>query len=461
MQANPGLEQQIEALRRAEAQRFEAEIREVEADGARLAHAVLARARGDERAAQVVARQGSRGRRGLMRLLAASVGIHLLLLGFVTWKANAPSEAPFKTTLTARWAETAESLPVADPLDALEDLAIRDPAAIDRLPESIFALETGREPTADEVAELLAEGAEIAPRFAYPSGMGWAMGRRSNDLLKRRRLVSLGYDASETLEAVERGLGWLAKQQRPDGAWGEGSDQLGRTATALLPFFGEGANSLGVRTQKHGAVVRQGVHWLRSALFSHEEGRPALKLASVQSLEHEDLAAALVALSEDYMLAYGRLGANEGTTRAQEIASLSARVRGAGIQAQGVWSSWALDAADRTGVIAKTGQEQVKTDSVRVALVDAWVESGVAGLTEGKFSAGRALAQGAALLGLERGSKKPRFSDWRAVTTPELLGRMTPSGRARGAAGNVQGRGSATDQTALLVLALQVGYRAY
>jgi hypothetical protein len=79
------------------------------------------------------------------------------------------------------------------------------------------------------------------------------------------------FGAQGVEKAVKAGLGWLARQQQPDGSWkgpvvrlesgGEGTYGAGLTGLALLAFLGEGHTT---RSGDHAAAVRRGVEYLLS-----------------------------------------------------------------------------------------------------------------------------------------------------------------------------------------------------
>ncbi|MHC5012265.1 MAG: prenyltransferase/squalene oxidase repeat-containing protein [Planctomycetota bacterium] len=287
------------------------------------------------------------------RVLAVSVGVHVLVLGVLAFQARRQEGADAQRFLNAE-------LPVAQmpqeerplpetPSPWLEEIdadlplltdagAIRDPI-------------TGRHWNDEDELEPLVERLRD-----HPPGIGRAMLPRVEDALKRQRLQDLGFSAEGTLTAVERGLGFLAGRQRSDGSFapGGGRSAIGQTGLAVLPFLGEGRGS---STDAGGAsVVARGVAWLRSTLFDDSgraSGRPEAPAA--------ELGVALKALSEDFMVSYGRLGPAQAQRRAVEIRTLSARV--AATQAPdgsfpggdedlslAVWPMWGLDAATRTGV---------------------------------------------------------------------------------------------------------------
>ncbi len=97
----------------------------------------------------------------------------------------------------------------------------------------------------------------------------------------KARLIRREGGTAESEKSVEDGLEWLARHQRPDGAWSlnfqdqcQGTGCLGQarissdtaaTALALLPFLGAGFTH--TVKSRHQATVRKGVEWL----LAHEQ----------------------------------------------------------------------------------------------------------------------------------------------------------------------------------------------
>ncbi len=256
---------------------------------------------------------------------------------------------------------------------------------------------------------------------------------------KRRRLAGLGRDSESTLDAVRRGLAYLATRQRPDGHFASegGRSEVEQTARALLPFLGEGTSSQDRGDASSKRVVRSGIGWLRQNAFASDG-------AVRTSLDADSVDVALIALSEDYTLSYGRLPAAEAEDRAREIEALTRHIRDRDAAAtEHVWAAWALDAAARTGVIEATAKESARFGS--------WVASASDEASDG--TVGGELARGSALRYLERGAAKPRLRSWMDDTTDALIGRLLPNGQAK--------TSEKVGDTALVLLALQVAYRGF
>ena len=106
----------------------------------------------------------------------------------------------------------------------------------------------------------------------------WA---RFDDSDSKRALVG-----AEARLAIEAGLEWLARAQRPDGSWSTDADtdtapSLAATALALLAFLGDGhSTGLGSRS----STVARGFAWLRAQPFPASRSRE-LALATLACAE--------------------------------------------------------------------------------------------------------------------------------------------------------------------------------
>lgn len=415
-----------------------------EADAPRLAAWIRSTVAAEETARTRV-RFRSAGERSWSRVLAWSVGLHVVVLGVLALVLGG-QEAQQERRATAHVAlegerEWEEAL--VDPAETAlafryERIEWDDLGAIgDRLalgePESLQ----------DELRadlESLADDAQTARRvLSHPVGVVVAMSRRKNGDLKRRRLDLLGFNAGGTLKAVDRGLRYLGRKQRPDGSFpatAERSD-VEQTALTLLAFLGDGHTSRG-RSQRD-QVVQRGVAWLRKQVLE----RGARHDVRVRG-DAAGVAIATVALCEDYMLSYGDLAPKASLRRADEIAALSVYARERSEKAVGnarTWAIWALDAAARSGVVTVSPADQ---QTFRT-----WVAGAAVGEAEAQADPMGALSTGTALLFSERGAAKPRFLRWSHSNAERLVSLLDPTGRAR------------SGDTALILLALQVAYRTY
>lgn len=454
----PALAAEHERLARLfarDARRFEADERRAAADAPRLARSIVARVRADEGAAAIRNRAVAGTRRRWARILAVSIGLHVVVLALLAWQlveAGPPSRGASIDVAYEPLAEGFDRVPeeaLAERLSRV--LNEMSPEALAELPAGVLrfdgALDDGIETQLEDVVRKAGDG----PRFQFPPGTGLALGRRSNEALKRKRLAALGFDADGTLTKVRLGLSYLQGRQQKNGAFSADNDRsaIYQTAVALLAFLGDGRHSK--QETAAGDVVRRGVRWLREAAFD-AEGRVR------DAVSDFDLGVALVALSEDYMLSYGRLGMAEARHRGREIGRLAEAVRAveariaashAPNREETLWPVWALHAAERTGVIERSPGQRER--------FEVWVAAAAQDTpqADGRDTV-RVLTQGTALLSAERGAQKPRFRAFGEATAADLLGRLLPNGKAKG-----PGSGDRIAETALTLLALQTAYRAY
>jgi hypothetical protein len=301
-------------------------------------------------------RRGSNRQRVWTRVLLASLGVHVLVLGLLAWRDHDPS-APDERRRSF-------DLTVGEPR---ESIAREETSPWPVLPPPVMP-SIRAEAVTDE--QLLAEAdaanrepglpplAESPLRIAdHPPGVDLVMQLRLRPNAKVKRLELLSSDAKGTLEAVRRGLGGLRSAQQDDGSWagGDARTAVGETALALLPFLAEGNGSLVSTSDLDGGVARTGLQWLRLRVFG--DGTAATEIPA------KDLGLALMALSEDYMLSYGRFAPSEADRRGQELRALVKRVEAAqrpdgsfpgaaGDPSVALWPMWALDSAARTGAAA-------------------------------------------------------------------------------------------------------------
>lgn len=431
--------------------------------------------------------------RTFARVLLASLAVHVVVLGWVLLRE--PSPAPER---------------VRPPMGvAVHGPEVRDPAVLEELaapPElgPIVAAELVPDQLLERRGLELPDDLGAEPRHVpepamrvaeHPWPVQYDMLARSRAGVRRGRLVRAGVEASEALTRIEKGLQALAARQLASGAFPADLtvpeserapyNGAGRTALALLPFLAEGRCSVPAPGGPADTVVARGVSWLlepetaEDVLVTHS--RPA------------DLALVILAVSEDYMLAYGRFEPAAAVQRAGKIAWL---VEGLASQqaadgsfpgegAERLWPLLALDAVAHTGIVS--GAQQSLTRLAR------WFDSlprsadGVplgadgrpdAALAAGRMVAARGLGAPAAAatgesanvllasaaapdlspasltagLALYRGHPAA-FGVWNRTQAAAQAARLSPAG--------VVLRGDPVADTALVLLALQSAYRAY
>lgn len=444
----------------------------------RLALRVRDQVGGEER----LARREVQGQRwGLsvkarVRLLLASVAVHLLLLGWLVLveDRSTPEARPGRVDV-AFVAPHERSAP--EPGETYEPLDPGPVVAAEDIPDEVLVgvdLEVGAPEPLVRVAE-------------HPHAVQFGMLARSRPSVRAQRLARAG-SALDTGGAVARGLAALAAQQRPDGSFApdltgsaSGLGPVGVTALACLPFLAEGRGSTGRPGEERDAVVTPAVAWLRAQLAS---GAPA-------PASSDDLALGLLALCEDYMLTYGRLPPAEAAARGREVAQGVGRLAGLqrpdgsfGRAAGGsLWPLLALDAAAHTGLavdVQDAGQRLARWIAAQPRTAEG-LPAGAGGRADAALAAAEVLAsrlplererlqqvaralQGeassgtpsagtlAGALALYR-SDVPSFQRWNRAASEALLRRLGPSGSVL--------RGDLVADTALTLLALQAAYRLY
>ena len=436
-------------------------------DGGREARRVAAWIRDTVRTEEAQARRSETraapAKAGWARLLAWSVGVHVVLLGLLAWALH--DDQPAEESAGTRIALSEDLGWLDEELDPVESEFARAYTSVEwrdvsRVSDELVLREqeTYTEVLPEEFENLPPADPTLERRglFDQPVGVVAAAVRRTDPDLKRRRLDLLGFNADGTLRAVEKGLDYLAPRQADDGSWsGAASERsdLEQTSIALLAFLGDGNGSRVPDTRKGRAdVVGKGVRWLRDQLFN-ASSTDAERKSYLDAHSAKVLGPATVALCEDYMLSYGWLAPAAAEVRAREIAQLAARletVARTGSEtnraAQAVeqpWAVWGLDAATRVGVVANTDSN--------LRTFRAWVES--AASARPTLTAMSFLSVGTALLYEERGADKPRFLAWSKANAPELAARLGPGGYVRSE--------DPIGETALVLLGLQVAYRTY
>ena len=470
--ASPAERAEIERTRAAWQRLLEAERRVFEPapDGGREARRVAAwirdRVQGEEnRAARARGRTPvRRGRQGWARLLAWSVGVHVVVLGILAFVLT--SERPVAEEQGAHIALSEGLGFVDDELDPVESELARAYTQVEwrdvsRIADELVLREQEtwtQEPWSEELPEAfenLPAAADLDRRglFDQPIGLVAATVRRTDPALKRRRLDLLGFNAEGTLRAVERGLDYLAPRQTEDGSWtGVDRSDVEQTSLALLAFLGDGNASHNPDARKgRDRVVGRGIRWLRDRLFNASTS-DAERAAHLAEQPVTALGPAAVALCEDYMLSYGWLSPDAAERRAREIAQLAARLQqtvGASSERtpaealEAPWAVWGLDAAARVGVVARSDSQ--------LRIFRSWVEDAAA--AQPTLSAMSFLSVGTALLYEERGAQKPRFLKWSKENAKDLAARLGPGGFVRDE--------DPVGETALVLLGLQIAYRTY
>ncbi len=459
----------LDRLREAHAARPDPEV-------ARRLSAFVRAEVGREEAREARGAREAASRRRLVwaRVIALSALAHLVVLALVVF---AITKRPVGTSSgrVVAWAP-----PPVEGLGPAADEPLGEPVGSPWLPQpgEGFPEPLAPKPAPTGPAERSPES--LSPleehQYDHPRGVVGPMLDRIETARKRVRLEGLGLDADHTLETVHRGLAALRLRQRPGGAFAGAGDRtdLGETALALLPFLGDGNGS---RTGADQAVVATGVAWIRARLAAGEG-----ELAKAPAFE---LGIALKALSEDYMLSYGRLTPHEASTRATEIAALTGRVVGsqrddgsfAGAEndlRRAIWPMWGLEAAARTGAVLppasvaerfaawfeRTDRATPMDDAASLLLtrqlgerVRAAVRSRAARVAETGVSIDAepfVLATTGA--GLVR-EAPAAFRAWSRDLDRRLARRLTSVGVVRD--------GDPVGDTALVLLALQAAYRTY
>jgi hypothetical protein len=454
--AEPALAATRDAVRRlldAERRTFEPPLPAVvwEADAARVAARVRAEAAaretaGSRRRRSEDALAGGR-KRGWARVLAFSVGLHVVALAVLAiFSGGGPEDADETRTHISFDADSMR--PVEPDLAATEvamryeELVYQDYGSL--MTDEILATEQ------EELADVLPEEAGVrrpgdgGQSLTHPVGVVVSMSRRRLAPVKRRRLHQLGFNANGTMRAVERGLRYLRSEQRRDGSFAPGGNRgaLEQTALTMMAFLADGHCSRHREGDASGEAVARGIAWIRQQLDRPE----------VAQQSQDALGLATIALCEDYMLSYGWLSVAESQQRSNEIARMTQRLRADGTEETGApavvapWRTWALDAAARAGIVRPTADDERAFQAWRVA----------AAAANGDLSerdAFGALAVSTALLYTEREAEKPRFKAWSEAHAESLVDRLGPIGKARS--------GDPIGGTAAVLLALQVAYRTY
>ncbi len=375
------------------------------------------------------------------RLLAASVAVHVVALGFLSWR-------HFQSPDRAEDVRPGESVRVTpyDPADpTVGDGAVEDElqrAGIENTLPGRYVLDDEQPPIFEIPDVLPAASISSSDKLlaSLPRGRARAMWLRTNDSMKRRIEARVGSEGS--LDRVKAGLTALARLQNRDGSFvdAEGRSSIRATATVLLAYLSDGHSSRG---GEHRPVVERGIGWVADHLDDHGASG--------------DRALALFALAEDLILSSGFLTPAQAQVQRASLTPLAESVRsarndarragtpGAPADLDARWTELALVAASHAGLIGGT-------------TVVATMTFDVGRMIPGN-DASTAMLDGTSLL------KDPRWKDRReaAFTTWNTATARTLSSRL-GADGLASGSGSAAaraELTALMLLALEVAYRTY
>jgi hypothetical protein len=404
----------LEAFLSALASAHEVELDEGEA--ARVAARARDRVRREEGVRVVPA---PRGRPVWARVLAASVAVHVAVLGFLSLRSSplrpkAPD--PVEPVVTVAGGGGGDVVPVpADDGDLPAGLDVR-PYAV---PEEDLPIQRvfSDEPALPLPAPTNAEVARFVP------GTARAMALRSSARGKEAIRARLGAPPVGT--KVATGLAALARLQAADGGFEPAGSRSrdGSTALVLLAFLSEGNSS---RAGPHAKVVERGVARLRAGL-----ARPPAGL--------EDRALVAMALAEDLMLAHGALTPADHKARTEELRAAAAGLAPAGgaSDASGAWRALALESLDRVGLLSKP---------------DAAASGAVLATLALPGDAPDVLRGSQYLLG----KQVREFRLWSSDTLPALARRLGSDGLARGAS-----EAERAEETALVLLAMAVPYRTY
>ncbi len=393
----------------------------------RMAARIVDRVRRDEdRHVEVSGR-----RRFWARFLAISVAAHVVAIGVFSYRHfHGPdaerSARPDAGDRRIAWApETSDGAPSMD-----------RPFAADPLEGALpgYRLDGDEVLPVEPYLEKSTTGDADPALSARPLGMARAMWVRTSDPMKR--LIEARVGSAGTLDRVKSSLAALAKVQADDGSFADrtGNASTRATATVLLAFLSDGHSSRG---GAHRAVVERGVAWLSDRADDPEA--PA-----------GDRALALLALAEDVLLSSGDLTPAEARFRIHGLAPLASRVQSAvqtaaasrdggraGTDAR--WSDLALAAAARAGALRGTTVATVTIDPSTVRPAD---------------DVRTAMLDGTTLLKDRRGTT---FKAWNAETARTLGARLGADGLIVGTAKPA----ARAEETALVLLALEVAYRTY
>jgi hypothetical protein len=228
-------------------------------------------------------------------------------------------------------------------------------------------------------------------------------------------------------EAVELGLGWLARNQASDGRWSAPDLDPGVTGLALLCFLGVGDTH---NSGQHRATVKAGLRYLKHV--QDEDGCFGPRAGELWSVSH---APATLAMTE----AYGLTGSRLFKDPAQRGVSLLEATRGD----DGVWRAWTGRPEDDVTLtfwsalaLLSADMSELEVDVVRLRTV-ADLELSTFGLPRGAEAAPSA-SEAAVLVLRQLGrrlSSGPLEEDALLESGRERLAAHPPAGDRSGAAG--------------------------
>ncbi len=358
------------------------------------------------------------------RFFAIAVAAHVVLLGVFSLVVKERSLPPEEVDMSigVRTSSEPETGVVADapPVEPTLSDAL--------LPiEDLFRREA-RGAMSDESVAILSD--EAASRSALPAFARAAVAR-SSDLAKEAIFARIGQ--KDDLKQVQSSLRALALRQESNGSFpaGRAASRVRVTAAALLAFLGDGNTS---RRGDQRDVIEKGVQWLRNHASDAQDA--------------EDRALVLSVFTEDFAFTSGDLQVAEATARKREIATLVAKIERS--DAASPWVGIALDGVARAGL---RGRAKGETEG------GGWARA-YAAMPATSPEPRTAVVTGTALL-LAKGDS---FLDWNRRVTGELKSRLSPDGLARSARPSdpsVAAVGDRVEETAWILLALEVPYRTY
>lgn len=393
----------------------------------RMAARIVDRVRRDEDRGT----QRAGGRRFWARFLAISVAAHVVALGVFSYRHFSVRDSAATTRPDLDGRDIAYAPLPSDASPSADRPFVADPLA-EALPgyridvEELLPVERFLEKATTDAA-----GDADPALSSRPLGTMRAMWVRTSDPMKR--LVEARVGVAGTLDRVKSSLAALARVQADDGSFADaaGRPSTRATATVLLAFLGDGHSSRG---GAHRTVVERGVAWLAER-------------AGEEAATSGERSLALLALSEDVLLANGDLTPAEARFRIAGLSPLAHAVQAAAASApydrsasaDARWTELALAAAARVGAIRATTVATTTIDPSTVRPAD---------------DVRTAMLDGTTLLKDRRGTA---FRAWNTDTARRLGARLGGDGLIAGTTSSP----ARAEETALVLLALEVAYRTY